>query len=433
MDFIESLTGRADDIAARCTACGRCVEACPMPPLTGLDIGDSKSVAAGVIENLRTGAGPQTSEQWVTACSGSGDCIDACNDGINPRFMIHLARLSRKRDTDESSRRDAGKKGFKKMARSVRVLSRLQLQPKDLERLARSTRHERSAAPELVFYTGCNVLRTPHIALLCLDVLDRLGIDYAVHGGPSDCCGIIQMRAGDSANAGRQGESTVDRFFGTGAEKVLSWCPTCQIQLGESVLPAREADATLGMSMFVNYLVERLDDLRPLMTTPVRKRVGLHEHAGELGVTESVTTLLRAIPGLEFVDLEQPRLGYMCTALSGAPEQRRDWHGEQLKAAEIAGVTTLAGVYHACHRDLCAHEKEWPFEVVNFMELLGESMRIKRPDLFKRLKMIQDVDAIVAESAAQIDEYGLDLDDVREVVLRDVLGEQSFPLERKPS
>lgn len=430
MDFITSLGERAEDILARCTRCGRCVEACPMPDAAGFAVDDPGAVAAGVLEILRTGAGPAVSERWVSACSGSGACIDACNDGINPRFMVHLARLARKRDLDDETRRQAGKESFRKMARAVCVLSRLQLSPDDLARVSRKARPADAAPPDVVLYTGCNVLRTPHIVLLCLDVLDRLGTEYEVYGGPSDCCGILQMRAGDAANAGRQGDRTVDRFFGTGAAQVLSWCPTCRIQLGESVLPAQEEPDGFGMTMFANYLVDRLDDLRPLMTRPVDKRVGLHEHGGSLGVTEAVITLLKAVPGLEYVDLGQPRIGYMCTALKGAPETRRDWHEAQLEAAAAAGVTTLAGVYHACHRDLCAHEKDWPFEVVNFMELIGESMGLSRPDLFKRLKMLQDVDAILADSAAQIDSYGLDRDEVREVVLQEMLGEQSLPLGR---
>ncbi len=428
MKFLESLTDRAEEIVSRCTRCGRCVEVCPMPASVGLDVGDSAAVASGVLEILRTGQGPEAAEAWVTACSGSGTCIEACGDGVNPRLMIHLARLARKRDQDETAVREKGKVDFQKMARSVRVLSRLQLPPEQLDRVTRSPRPEGKPPPDLVFYTGCNVLKTPHIVLLCLDVMDRLGVDYEVYGGPSDCCGIIQMRAGDAPNAGRQGGSTVDRFFGTGAAQVLSWCPTCRIQLGESVLPAQENSDPFGMTMFATYLLGRLDDLRPLMVHPVNKRVGLHEHSGAMGVTEAVIALLKAIPGLEYVDLEQPRIGYMCTALKGAPGTRRDWHAAQLEAASEAGVTTLAGVYHACHRDLCAHERDWPFEVVNFMELIGESMGLSHPDIFKRLKMLQNVDAIVAESAAQIAAYGLDENEVRDVVLQDVLGEQSLPL-----
>ncbi len=400
-----------------------------MPGPAGIDITDAGSVAAGVIGMLETGAGPESSEQWVTACSGSGACIEACDDGINPRFMVNMARLARKRDLDEATVRDAGKANFQGMTRAVRVLSRLQLPPDDLARLTRSP-NAADGAPDIVFYTGCNVLRTPHIALLCLDILDRLDTRYEVYGGPSDCCGVLQMRAGDTANAGRQGNRTVERFFDTGAAEVLSWCPTCQIQLGESVLPGQEVEDPFAMTMFAVYLARQLEDLRPLFIHPVRKRVGLHEHSGGNGVTAAVIELLKAIPGLDFVDLEQPRVGYMCNAVAGTPDYRRELHVEQLRAAEAAGVNALAGVYHACHRDLCAHEREWPFEVVNFMELIGEAMGIHRPDLFKRLKMMQDVDAVIADSAEQIDSYGLDREEVRDVILQNMLGEQSLPLER---
>ncbi len=109
-------------------------------------------------------------------------------------------------------------------------------------------------------------------------------------------------------------------------------------------------------------------------------------------------------------------------------EYKREVHFDQLAAAEAAGVTTLAGIYHACHRELCSHERDWPFEVVNFMELLGQSMGLERPDLFKRLKIMQDVDAVIAETHDMIAAQGLDLDDVRAVVLQDMLGDQPLPL-----
>ncbi len=166
------------------------------------------------------------------------------------------------------------------------------------------------------------------------------------------------------------------------------------------------------------------------MVHPVNKRVGLHEHPGVAGVTESAQALLRAIPGLDFVDLRQPRLGYHCNMLAPLPEFKRSVHRQQLEDAEAAGVTTLAGVYHACHRELCSHERDWPFEVVNFLELVGESMGLTRPDLFKRLKLMQDVDAILAEAAPLIETHHLDLDEARAIIAKDMLGEQPLPLGR---
>jgi hypothetical protein len=120
----------------------------------------------------------------------------------------------------------------------------------------------------------------------------------------------------------------------------------------------------------------------------------------------------------------------MCNTLNALPAFKREVHRTQLQAAADAGVTTLAGIYHACHRELCSHERDWPFEVVNFLELVGESMGLTRPDLFKRLKLMQDVDAVLADAAPMIGMHGLDLDEARAVVLRDMLGEQPLPLGR---
>ncbi len=427
--FSEALAARTQDVLDKCTRCGRCFEACPTKVPAGLADKDAKAVTGGVLDIIRGGNGTAEALRWAQVCSGSGCCIPACPEAINPRFMLALARTAMQRRATAEEQREKGNAAFSKMGRSVRVLSRMQLPADVLMRF----RHEAPAQspPEVVFYTGCNVLRTPHIVLLSLDILDALGVSYRVMGGPGNCCGILQFRAGDFDAAGRIAYRTTDRFAETGAGKVLVWCPTCAIQIGENVLPGRAGavDApAYDLEAFVVYLASQLDRLRPLMRYPVNKRVGLHEHPGLAGVCESATRILQAIPGLDYVELEQPQVGYMCNTLQPLPEFKRDMHRGILEAAATAGVTALAGVYHACHRELCSHETDWPFEVVNFLELVGESMGIRREDTFKRLKKMQDTDAILADVMDLVEQHGLALDEVRAVIERDLLGEQPLPL-----
>jgi Fe-S oxidoreductase len=191
------------------------------------------------------------------------------------------------------------------MSKAVKVLSRLQLPPDLLADITRSARADNGPRPEIVLYLGCNVLKTPHIALLCLDILDRLGARYQVFAGPGNCCGIIQFRAGDAKASGRIAGNTVARFAATGASRVLTWCPTCHIQLNEIVMPSTEAG--FHLAHVVPYIAERIELLQPHFVHPVNKRVALHEHPGVAGVTEGVIKILTAIPGLELVDLRQPR------------------------------------------------------------------------------------------------------------------------------
>ena len=427
--FAEALQARTQDVLDRCTACGRCYEVCPMPGPAGLN-GTPKDVVGGVLGVIRGEQGTAESERWAQVCSGSGNCIPACPESINPRFMLALARVAMQRRASVEEQHEKGSAAFAKMGRGVRVLSRIQLAPEVLRRV-RSERAPAGAPPEVVFYTGCNVLKTPHIVLLCLDILDALGVSYHVMGGPGDCCGVLQFRTGDLDASGRIAYRTTDRFAATGASKVLAWCPTCTIQIGENVLPGRAAQSaapTYDLEAFVVYLAKQLDRLQPLMRHRVEKRVGLHEHPGVAGVCDSAVKILRAIPGLEFIELEQPQVGYMCNTLQPLPAFKRQVHQGILEAAARAGVTALAGVYHACHRELCSHEVEWPFEVVNFLELLGESMGFTREDRFKRLKKMQDSDAILADVMDLVEEHGLSLEEVRAVVEKDLLGEQPLPL-----
>jgi heterodisulfide reductase subunit D len=413
------------EILDRCTTCGDCASVCPMPEPAGIDTSDPQALTAGILTVLR-GGDHAAASQWAAVCSGSGHCIPACQHGVNPRLMLALARVADLGRDATPTRRQTGFNRFGAMTKGVRVLSRLQLPPDTLARFGTRTDETEEADPEVVFYTGCNVMKTPHIALLALDIMDAMGIRYRVMGGPSACCGVLQFGAGDLATSGRIAYRTIDRLAAA-APRALSWCPTCQVQLTEIAVPAK-ADTRLDMAPFVRFLGERLDDLRPLLRHRVEKRVGLHEHPGTPGVPEAARAILSAIPGLDFVDLEQPRVGYMCNKLAPLPAFKQDFHRAQLQAAADAGVTTLAGVYHACHRELCSHERDWPFEVVNFLELVGESMGLQRPDLFKRLKIMQDVDAVLQESADLIDANGLDLEEARDVVLRDMLGEQPLPL-----
>jgi heterodisulfide reductase subunit D len=422
--FDQALHLRVADILDRCTACGACAEICPMPGPAGIDTSEPERLTAGILTLLRGGSHADAA-RWAEVCSGSGHCIPVCAYGVNPRLMLSLARVATLEAAAPADRRQIGFSRFGAMTKGVRVLSRLQLPP---DTLARFRKGDEEPAPEVVFYTGCNVLKTPHIALLALDIMDAMGVRYRVMGGPSACCGVLQFGAGDLSTSGRVAYRTIDRLAAA-APRALSWCPTCQVQLSEIVAPTR-LDATLAMVPFVRFLAERLDTLRPLLRHRVEKRVGLHEHPGNPGVPEAAGAILRVIPGMEFVDLEQPRVGYMCNKLTPLPAFKRDVHRKQLEAAADAGVTTLAGIYHACHRELCSHERDWPFEVVNFLELVGESMGLQRPDLFKRLKLMQDVDAILLHAAPLIEGNGLDLDEARDVVLRDMLGEQPLPLDR---
>ena len=85
-------------------------------------------------------------------------------------------------------------------------------------------------------------------------------------------------------------------------------------------------------------------------------------------------------------------------------------------------MTTFASIFHGCHRELVKFQPDVSFELLNFMELIGEAIGIHLPDLYKRLSLIGDVDTIIADSADLIQAHRLDLDTVRDVLAQDIYG-----------
>jgi heterodisulfide reductase subunit D len=160
----------------------------------------------------------------------------------------------------------------------------------------------------------------------------------------------------------------------------------------------------------------------------VEMRVALHQHPGLAGVMEAAAEILKAIPGVELVDLKQPAVGLQSFNVSVLPAFKRELQLNELQAARDAGVDALVAVYHSDHRELCAHERDWPFRIINLLEVVGESMGLHRHDRYKELKIMQDADQIVAECGDLIARHSLDAGNARSVIVKAMLGDQPLAL-----
>ncbi|MGB9366598.1 MAG: (Fe-S)-binding protein [Xanthobacteraceae bacterium] len=434
--FQAALDSRVDEMLSACTKCGACFEACPITDAAGLSEADPKQVVTGVLDIVRLGAGPKDSETWAKSCVLSGECIKACDYGVNPRFLLAMARLAMTARTEPRERRKAGVQNFRRMSEDVSILSHLQLTDEALDRLGqRPTAKppaESEELPDVVFYTGCNVLKTPHIALLCLDIMDALGTRYTVMGGPTHCCGVHQLRSGDAETSSRFAGNTIGKLARSKTGEVISWCPSCFVQFSEIMLPTFERATgakPFDMTPFMRFLYRNLGALRPLLTKRVAMRIALHRHPGVAGVMDAAEDVLRAVPGIELVTLDVPAVGLQSVTVGVLPGYKKELQLRELEAASAAGVDALVAVYHSDHRELCAHERDWPFRIINILEIVGASMGLAREDHYKNLKLKQDVDAILADSADLVGYHKLDRDTARKVVLNGMLGDQPLPLQ----
>src|SRR5438034_9746169 len=98
--FETALAARVTAMTDACTRCGKCVEVCPVTGPGGV-VAEPRAVIDGIIDIVRTGDGPEASRKWANACVLTGECIRACDYGVNPRFLLGMARVAMARRGDD--------------------------------------------------------------------------------------------------------------------------------------------------------------------------------------------------------------------------------------------------------------------------------------------------------------------------------------------
>ncbi len=399
-----------------CTLCGRCVEVCPIGPYTGADTTDPKSVVGGVIDLLRGGTGNASAKAWVDGCAGSGNCIKACPEHINPRRMVALAKNAK------NARVGGGPFAnfFKSMGETTRVLAGLQVDAEGMKRLT-GRQEKRKTRAEVVFWIGCNLPRTSHLVLTLQDILKVLEIDFEVIGGLNNCCGVVHFWAGDNETGAKIAGNLKRNMEALEPQVVLSWCPSCQIQQEEHL--SRLSEFEFPVEHISKYFADHLSRFEQRWLKKIEKRVAIHEHTGLEGAASNIRRVVAAIPGITVVEVEQlADFGYMCSRLERVPGAKKAAHKKILEGAAAAGVDILVTPYHSCQRELGVEEVNYPFKVKNFVTLLGEALGLKEyEDQYKEFRKLGDCEAIIEKARPYIEANRLNYETVRKVVNRELL------------
>lgn len=255
----------------------------------------------------------------------------------------------------------------------------------------------------VVFWYGCNMARHGEIIRLAARMLEAVGVDAAPAGGPAHCCG--SPKESNARIAEGMARRTVEKFNATGRDKVVTWCPSCHMNMDDFMAPATEA--AFETQHISELLHARRDRLRPLLTRPVQARALLHAHHGFHGrvpVNDLVPDLLRLIPGVEVAAHGLRVPGHMCSALAVVPGALAQAQRATLAAVAESGADTLVTVFHSCHRETVALERGRNLRVANWIHLLAESMGLPFEDGYKAWR--NAADPREAAGPARIDAAG---------------------------
>lgn len=164
--------------------------------------------------------------------------------------------------------------------------------------------------PTVVFFTGCMInYMYPDIGEALLKILKFMGVTVHI---PADqgCCGLPAISAGDGATVEELSRRNLTALTRHPNDAVITACASCNEGIGRHFQHlggdyAAMADKVMDMNVFlVRQGLDKMLDALP--KKDIYQRVTYHDpcHLRTQGITREPRTLLKALPGVRFVEME---------------------------------------------------------------------------------------------------------------------------------
>jgi len=231
--------------------------------------------------------------------------------------------------------------------------------------------------------------RVQQVSRAMAKVLHALGVRFGILGPEENSDGDTQAFAGEWGLFELLAQKNIKAMRRYVFDEVITGDPHAYNALRHEY-PRLGFERTVRH--YTQYLAERIDDLRPLLRKPLELRVTYHDpcylgRANDNNIYEEPREVLKAIPGVELVEMAHNREFSLCCGGGGggmwldgfswekAHARTTDW---RIKEAVLAGADVLAV---ACPYETPRFEdavkstgNEGGLVVKDIVELLAESM-----------------------------------------------------------
>jgi Fe-S oxidoreductase len=265
---------------------------------------------------------------------------------------------------------------------------------------------------KVVFHPGCrcsfedDLIRTARAALA---LLRRTGVDVGVVGSGSCCSGrMYHMGYGEDLQA--SAEYNLEAWEAAGVETLVTPCADCYHTFKRLYPP-------LGSTIEVLHIVEFVDRMlkegRLAFSRTVPLRVTYHDpchlgrqgepyvpwngtekkifgqavvydpprprYNGSQGVYDPPRDVLRAIPGVELIEMERNREAAWCCGAGGGVRDAypdfNDWTArERLEEARATGAEALVTACPWCERNFLDVSGDTPLQILDVMDLVERTL-----------------------------------------------------------
>jgi heterodisulfide reductase subunit D len=250
-----------------------------------------------------------------------------------------------------------------------------------------SAEANKALPPEVLYFVGCTAsfdINVKEVGINTVNIFEAIGLRYGILGNEEKCCGSVLLRIGDR-DFQRLAEYNIRLFNSLGMKILVTSCAGCYRTIKFDYPKVGKLNMEV---LHTSELLARLiEDQRLKLERDVPLRVTYHDpcHLGRhSNVYEAPRSILRAIPGLDFVEMSRVReLSRCCGAggglKAGFPDIQNKMAQERVRDAEKTGADRLVSTCPFCYQGLQigANALRARVRVTDITELIAQSMGLK--------------------------------------------------------
>jgi len=256
-------------------------------------------------------------------------------------------------------------------------------------------KHGPAHKSENVYFAGCTASYVENdIGMASVRLLDEVGVDFTYLGNKESCCGTPILVAGKWDAFQEIVKKNIQAVKTSGADTVITSCPACDM-MWRQVYPKWAAKMGIEYNIktkhYSEIVADKINSGEFVFPKNGHKPVTVtwHDscHIGRAsGVYDAPRQVLRAIPGVNLVEMDHNREeAYCCGSvltLIKEPQVAAEVGKVRLDEAIEAGAEKVAALCPCCQFQLrvTADKKQMPLEVVDLARLAASSLGHQFPD-----------------------------------------------------